>query len=234
VNLQTCQRNPLLIRGSLEKQNVIDDIKRRIETYFDEFIIDEIQDIAGRDFTFLEHLMNTSVDMLFVGDYYQHTYDTSRDGNVNKSLFNSKSSYEERFSQKGFIVDSTTLTKSWRCGPAICDYITQNLGIAISSNRQGDNSKISFVSSHTEVEELLRDPRIVKLHYQKSYQYGVGHRNWGDTKGEDCYQDVCVCLNKTTMKLYSKGQLNKLVAPTRNKLYVAITRTHGNCFLIEE
>lgn len=54
----------------LEKAKTIEDIRSRIETYFDEFIIDEIQDIAGRDFHLLEALMSTNVNMLFVGDFY--------------------------------------------------------------------------------------------------------------------------------------------------------------------
>ena len=77
----------------MEKAKTIEDIRSRIETYFDEFIIDEIQDIAGRDFHLLEALMSTNVNMLFVGDFYQHTFDTSRDGNVNQSLFDDKATY---------------------------------------------------------------------------------------------------------------------------------------------
>lgn len=69
---------------------------------------------------------------------------------------------------------------------------------------------------------------------QKAATYGVGHRNWGDTKGEDCYQDVCVLLNKTTMQAYKKDTLSKLAVSTRNKLYVAITRAKGNVYLIDE
>lgn len=34
-------------------------------------------------FSFLEKIMETDVNMLFVGDLYQHTFDTSRDGNEN-------------------------------------------------------------------------------------------------------------------------------------------------------
>lgn len=71
----------------LEKTGVMEELKLRLEKYFDEFIIDEIQDIAGRDFSFLEQLMTANMNMLFVGDFYQHTYDTSRDGNANKNLF---------------------------------------------------------------------------------------------------------------------------------------------------
>lgn len=48
--------------------------------------------------------MDAEINMLFVGDFFQHTFDTSRDGNVNKSLFNNKLSYEERFQKRGFFV----------------------------------------------------------------------------------------------------------------------------------
>jgi len=77
----------------LEKNSIIGDIQNRLTIYFDELIIDEVQDIAGRDFNFLEQLMTTDIDMLFVGDFYQHTFDTSRDGNVNSGLFKSISRY---------------------------------------------------------------------------------------------------------------------------------------------
>ena len=80
----------------LEKEGVLDDIKLRINTYFDEFIIDEVQDIAGRDFTFLENLMENPLNMLFVGDFYQHTFDTSRDGKANGTLLDDKKKYEKR------------------------------------------------------------------------------------------------------------------------------------------
>lgn len=219
----------------LGKANVISDIKDRIETYFDEFIIDEVQDIAGRDFDFLELLMGTNVNMLFVGDFYQHTFDTSRDGNVNIRLHKDRLAYEARFINRGFRCDSETLQNSWRCSISVCEFISTELGINICSNRkQDDNTIICFVSDKNEIEQILGDSNVVKLHYQNSVQYGVGHKNWGDTKGEDCYSDVCVMLNKTTMSKYSSGKMMELPASTRNKLYVAITRAHGNCYIIEE
>lgn len=218
----------------LEKAGVIDDIKGRIQEYYDEFIIDEIQDIAGRDFNFLELLMETDVDMLFVGDFYQHTFDTSRDGNVNKSLFDDRTAYEARFSQKGVAPDSKTLVNSWRCGRKICGFISSNLGIQISSNCGNEDFNVFFITDEKEKAAIIDNSDIVKLHYRECYKYGTGRRNWGDTKGEDCYQDVCVMLNKETMRKYKSGKLSDLAPSTRNKLYVAITRAHGNVFLIEE
>lgn len=217
----------------LEKTGLIDDIRERIKTYFDVLVIDEVQDIAGRDFTFLEYIMETTVDMLFVGDFFQHTYDTSRDGNVNKRLFDNRIDYENRFLSKGVIPDHTTLVNSWRCSSSVCEYISHNLGIKIYSNRD-DDSLIRFVEDNNEKNIILNDENIIKLHYNNSSKYGEDHKNWGDTKGEDCYQDVCVMLNKKTMNKYKECKLYDLSPQTRNKLYVALTRAHRNVYLMEE
>lgn len=219
----------------MEKQGILEDIKIRICKYFDEFIIDEVQDIAGRDFTFLENLMESSIDILFVGDFYQHTFDTSLDGKTNNSLFKNKKVYESLFTQKGVTIDNTTLQNSWRCSQNICKYIRDNLGIDISSNRsKTDNTTIEFISDKKQIDSILMDEKIIKLHYQNGAKAGTYHKNWGETKGEDCYQDVCVMLNKKTAKERVAGRLAELPPSTRNKLYVAITRARGNVYLINE
>ena len=219
----------------MEKNNILDYIKNRIINYFDEFIIDEIQDIAGRDFAFLEKLMMTEINMLFVGDFFQHTYDTSKDGNTNKNLFEDKKIYQKRFEKNGFICDNTTLLNSWRCSKAVCDFVTNNLGITISSNLKNTNQNfIKYITDSNEKNNILLNDNIVKLHYQNSSKYGKGHKNWGDTKGEDCYDDVCVLLNKNTFDKYIKNELISLPMQTRNKLYVALTRAHRNVYLIKD
>lgn len=219
----------------LERKTVIPDIQCRLKRYFDRLIIDEIQDIAGRDFNYLEQLMTTDMNMLFVGDFYQHTYDTSRDGNVNSKLFANRAAYENRFKKKGLLVDTTTLKNSWRCSKIVCEYVKTSLGIDIFSNREdADDSSISYISDAGLISEILLNNSIIKLHYQNAKQYGVDHRNWGDTKGEDCYQDVCVLLNKNTLKLYRAGRLIELAPSTKNKLYVALTRARGNIYFIDE
>lgn len=219
----------------LEVMHTIDDIKDRISTYFDELIIDEVQDIAGRDFDFLERIMETNVNQLFVGDFYQHTFDTSRDGNVNANLFESKRNYEKRFTDKGFVCDNNTLMNSWRCNPVVCKFVTDNLGIEMYSNRSFTGNEIITMVSEPDQKKLIVDNSdVVKLHYQKAASFGDGHYNWGETKGQDHYNDVCVCMNKTTAKAYSAGELSMLKPATRNKLYVAITRAHGNVYFTNE
>ncbi len=217
----------------LEKADVIKDVQNRIKKYFDSIVFDEVQDISGRDFCFLEEIMKIDMNMFYVGDFYQHTYNTSADGNVNKGLFDDLNKFVDRFRKVGVGYDNQTLLKSWRCGENVCKYVREHLGISIYSNREEQGS-VCFVDSDDRIREIWSNPQIVKLHYQNAAIYGFGHRNWGDTKGEDCYQDVCVLLNKTTMQAYKKDALLKLAVSTRNKLYVAITRARGNVYLIDE
>lgn len=215
----------------------VEEIKERIVRYFDELIIDEIQDIAGRDFNFILEVMESNINMLFVGDFYQHTFDTSRDGLVNKNLFDDIDKYKDRFIAKKFTVDEEKLNKSWRCNKAVCDFIRENLNITMYSHHEKDQScKISHLTDKDkdEIERVMQDGSIVKLHYQNSSKYGPNHKNWGETKGEDCYQDVCVMLNKTTKNYFIDNSLCDLAPTTRNKLYVALTRARGNIYFISE
>jgi len=219
----------------LGKYNVIDDIKARIKKYFDEFVIDEVQDIAGRDFTFLESLMETEINMLFVGDFYQHTFDTSRDGNTNSTLFDDKDEYEARFTRKGLSIDNNALIRSWRCSRSVCDFIRDNLDIVITSNRpETDDTTIEYVTDAALAEQILDSGAVIKLHYRNGAKAGASHKNWGETKGEDHHQDVCVLLNKTTASKRKAGKLSELAPMTKNKLYVAITRAKGNVYFIDE
>lgn len=134
--------------------------------------------------------------------------------------------------------DKTSLVKSWRCSSSICCFITENLGIEIYSNQNtgmsSEASDIIFLSEQAQINSILANPNIVKLHFRNSSKYGSSHRNWGDTKGEDHYQDVCVMLNKATAEKYAAGKLCELAPSTRNKLYEAITRAHGKVYLINE
>ena len=86
-------------------------------------VFDEVQDISGRDFNFLEELMKIDMNMLYVGDFYQHTYNTSADGKVNKGLFDDLNKYVDRFKKAGVDFDNQTLLKSWRCGENVCQYV---------------------------------------------------------------------------------------------------------------
>lgn len=205
----------------------------RISKYFDQVFIDEVQDFAGNDFNFLTTLSASQTEQLYVGDFFQHTYDTSRDGNVNGNLHDNLDRYISRFCALGLSPDGLTLNKSHRCNPEICEFIQHNLGISMESHRSG-GTVISVITASEQTDFIFRDPSIIKLFYQAHYHYDCFSKNWGESKGEDRYDNVCVVLNNKTWEFLINGNLKQLPPQTKSKLYVAITRTKGNLYFLQK
>lgn len=208
-------------------------ISNRLKKFFDEMYIDEIQDFAGHDFNFLLAISNEDMKIRFVGDFFQHTFDTSRDGNVNRNLHNNYESYIQRFSTAGFTVDLLQLSKSYRCSKSICDFVSEKLGIAIESYHD-TVTDVSLIQSNEEIYRIVENSEIIKLFYQNSRKYNCYSANWGETKGQDHYTDVCVVLNNKTYEQFINDKLDEMNVKTRNKLYVACTRARRTLYFIPE
>lgn len=214
----------------IEVAGEIPNVIARIERYYDAFYVDEVQDFAGHDFNFLTSLAKAKVDILFVGDFYQHTFDTSRDGPVNRTLHNNIDGYEKRFQKIGVIVDKQTLKKSWRCGMAVCTFIRTHLQIDMHPHEERE-TQIIQVNTQADADAIHADPNIVKLFYQDHHKYDCYSHNWGASKGLDHFSDVCVVMGAKHWKQYQQHTLESAPARTRNKLYVALSRTRGNLYL---
>jgi DNA helicase II / ATP-dependent DNA helicase PcrA len=217
----------------VEFENIIDDIKERLEKFYDHFFYDEFQDLGGHDFNFITNIAQANIDFLFVGDFFQNTYVTSYDGKVNGTLYSDINVYCGKLKANKVQIDTETLGNSYRCSPTICSFISKNLGIAIDSNRKDETIIIKIVDRESAL-KIIEDNSIIKLVYDKSNERNYFAKNWGECKGEDDYNDTCIILNKTTAKIFSKEKFNELKPRTKNKLYVALTRTRGNCYLIED
>ena len=205
-------------------------IANRIDKYFDCFYFDEIQDLGGHDFNLISQIIPPNADVLFVGDFYQHTFDTSRDGNTNRSLHNDFAEYCEIWSNSGLNIDTKTLSKSYRCSPTICNYVKSNLGIPIYSHRQ-DECEIVLIENQIQTDELIKKG-LHLLFYQNHSKYLCKNLNWGESKGLDDFTDIGIVLNKETLKHYNRNTLDQLSPSTKNKFYVACTRAKRNIYFI--
>lgn len=221
------------IAKMLEVYEVIEDIIARLEKYYDCILIDEVQDLAGHDFNLLKNVAAANIEMKFVGDFYQHTFDTSRDGNTNMNLHSDYSRYQKEFLNMGVNIDKDYLNKSYRCSPSVCQFIKENIGIDIESHKKED-SEVLFIDDKVNADKIFYDDKIIKLFYRENYKYDCFSRNWGDCKGENSYNDVCVILNKIATTHYNKGTLSELKPFSKNKLYVACSRAKSNLYFIPE
>jgi DNA helicase II / ATP-dependent DNA helicase PcrA len=208
-------------------------IVSRIERYYDQVFVDEAQDFGGHDFNLLMELARASVEWSLVGDFYQYTYSTSHDGNVNKSLHHDYDKYRQRLSSCGFHVDTTSLVASHRCSATVCEFINAHLGIHISPAVNRVSVVMICESEHT-AETLYNDSSVVKLFLREHDLYRCNSMNWGASKGLDHFSNVCVALNAATWKLFKQGRTRELPPMTRNKLYVAASRARNNLYIVPE
>jgi DNA helicase-2/ATP-dependent DNA helicase PcrA len=214
----------------LDKQH-IQDVKARVEKYYDYVLFDEIQDFGGNDFNFLLELAKSNVKFLLVGDFFQHTFDTSRDKNTNQSLHSSLDKFKERFISSGFYFDNSTLIKSRRCSKTTCDFIKTRIGIEIESNSEGA-SECELIEDKEKARKIFDNDNIVKLFLTRHYNYKCRSDNWGACKGLG-YENVCVIINDDLLKKIKLGGIINFKSNiTRNKFYVACSRTKNNLYFV--
>ena len=178
-------------------------------------------------------LAGVRADLTFVGDFFQYTYATSLDGNVNGRLHNTYAGYVEKCREIGLDVDEASLERSHRCSPTVCEFVTSRIGIQIRSHRS-DATEVRLVDREDEAAALFENDDVVKLFYRNSMRYPCKARNWGDCKGEDGFGSVCVVLNTQSLAAYRDNALSRLAPISRNKLYVACTRARDNLYFVPE
>ena len=217
----------------LATKGVIGEAAKRVEKYFDVLCFDEVQDIGGHDFQLLEAICGCDMDLLLVGDFFQHTYTSSQDGNVNGGLHADYTKYKRRLQMAGLTVDTTSLAKSHRCSATVSQFIREHMGIDIHSHTDRATDVV-HITKQNEFDELHACEKTVKLFIQEHAKYGCHSQNWGGSKGQDHHRDVCVVLHEAAYKAYLAGGLRKISPLTMSKLYVACSRASGNLYLVSD
>ncbi len=203
----------------------------RINLFFDNVMIDEFQDFREYDYELIVKLSKYLANIVLVGDYHQHS--VSGQNNSGKPFKKDKIeiSYEgfiEELRRESFDVDETSLIHSRRCSEEICSYIRDKLGIQIQS--AGINA--GTVIRPSNIQDILDDKNIVKLVYENASRFSFRAVNWSYSKG-DTYEAACVILNYSTKKLVEDSfSVATLKTATLNKLYVALTRSKGDLYIV--
>lgn len=205
----------------------------RLNLFYDSISIDEFQDFREFDYELIIKLAKYLNDILLVGDYYQHS--VSARNNTGKPFKNRKgdvsyADYVEQMKKDGFEVDTTSLTKSRRCSEDICNYVCKKLEICIASTR---DHKGKIIWADDIANDILENNQIIKLVYNDAKKYSFLAFNWSYAKG-DTFSCVCVILTKDFEKLDDENfNCGKISPSTLNKLYVAMTRSCGDLYLLK-
>lgn len=205
----------------------------RRRCWTDKVCVDEVQDFGGHDFNLLKRIVAADVEVLLVGDFFQHTYSTSVDGAVNKGLHDSYDRFKNSLRGAGLTVDTTSLLNSHRCSSTVCEFIRKHIGVDIHPAVDRATS-VSIVRDGDTAAQLYASGDTVKLFFKEQEKYSCHSQTWGASKGQDHYQDVCVVMTNVAWRKYEEGGLATLAALSRNKLYVACSRARGDLHLMPE
>lgn len=201
-------------------------VLNRLQRIFDAVLIDEVQDMAGYDYEFIELLINSDINIILCGDERQKTYRT------NGSRKNKGKTLECFLQERKLIgrcpVDRNTLNGSHRCGETIIQFAnklyptfpqTKSLAKSSSSRHSGvwlvpDSCAQAYSDKYHPV--VLRDKSNIKTIDSSNIL------NFGKSKGRT-YDDVLIYPVGSVRKWLSNHEQD-LKEQTCSRFYVAVTR----------
>lgn len=223
----------LVLQVKKGRESLVKRAAERLNFFYDYVLVDEFQDFREHDYELIMALAKQLNCVMFVGDYHQHSVSATnnsgkpfkkRTGDVGYSEFVSE------LQSAGFEVDTTTLNKSRRCSAEICDYVSKKLGINISSQ---DEHEGSVIWADNLAVEILNSKQIVKLVFKEADKYSFQALNWSYSKG-DTVDAACVILTDRFDELDNEDfSIQGIPVSTINKLYVAMTRSRGDLYLMK-
>ncbi len=207
---------------------------KRLEKIYDYIFIDEVQDLAGYDFDFLELLFNSTIAVTVVGDNRQATYVTNY--SPKNAQFKGKNIIDlfKLWEQNGLCTIQER-NECYRCNQAICDFAD-----ALYPDMTKTVSKQSIVTNHEglllvrkkDVEAYIETykPRLLRYMVSKETVH-LNALNFGLSKGQS-FDRVLIYPTKPIKDYLMTGDLTKI--GDKSKFYVAVTRARYSVAFIHD
>lgn len=228
-----------------ENSDIFNKAMNNINEFFDYIYIDEFQDFREENYKVLESIINGCKNIVLVGDYYQHSVNAINNSGIpfQKKKKNRNTSQMEKYDisydeyinlleTSNLLVDNKTLLKSRRCSEDVCNFVSEKLEIKIESEKikQGE---VIFIADEEEAKKILNDTSIMKLVYQQPYIWRFNSMSWSYSKGDTYTNSLVVLTDKFENLDTDKFLIKNIPQSTVNKVYVAMTRTDNNLYLLK-
>lgn len=209
---------------------------KRLEDIYDCIFIDEIQDLAGYDFDFLELLFKSKIEIVVVGDSRQGTYFTNCSPKNKKFKGQNIIALFKEWQKRG-MCDIQERNECYRCNQNICDIadgIYPDMPKTKSMNHLDTGHDGVYTICLVDVKEYVRmhDPMI--LRYSKTTETeGLRGLNFGVSKGQS-FDRVLIFPNGPIKEFLRTKNTEQLKDKTKALLYVGITRARYSVAFVHD
>lgn len=156
-------------------KKLVNRISNNLTKFYDQILVDEFQDFRMKEYDLLIQLTKNFRDVVFVGDYYQHS--VSGKNNSGKPFDNiSYSEFIKVMEKLKFAVDNKCLLYSRRCSDEVCNFVTNKLGIKIESTKINQGN-IILLDDIEMINEIIQNNAIVKMVYNNTAKYNFNAVN---------------------------------------------------------
>lgn len=212
---------------------------QRLGKFCDLIVVDEFQDFTSADAKFLKRLMTEfEKEVIFVGDLFQACVATT---SPRQSPYKDvRILDEEAFVRKRLNlpktkvkVDLDSFVKSHRISTKVANFVSTNLGIKISSDGQ-HTGQVQYLDVEN-IDSMLEQTSKI-LVYKSVEKIPLKFRDkaltWKLSKGLT-FDDTTVILTKSALDILTSDKKLKEASNAQiNSLYVALTRSLSNLFLV--
>lgn len=215
---------------------------KRLESIYSHIFIDELQDYAGWDLEIFNVLMESTIEMQFVGDYKQATYRTNNSSKNSKYRDeNIKNYFAEKEKQSLCQISFDQTTR--RFNKFICEFINsiyneqQNPVVPYIEDLHSDINDIGvYILDKVYLEDYCKYYRPAILRYNVESKINLENFynvfSYGTSKGTT-FDRVIIIPVGTVMPFILNGK-EITSKQTRAKFYVACTRAkYSTIFCIE-
>lgn len=214
------------------------DVIDRIKRIYNNIYIDEVQDLAGYDLEIIKLLLKENVNMLLVGDPRQVTYHTHEEAKNKKYAEGAIERFIiEQCKSCNISVDKETLNISYRNQKKICalanSIFPEEIPCGYIEHEITGHDGVFFVNSK-DVDYYLSRYKPVQLRDSAKRKVNNNYpvSNFGKSKGLT-FQRVLIYPTKPMIEWIVNNK--ELVASSKSKLYVAITRAvHSVAFVYDD
>lgn len=204
----------------------------RIERIYSHIFIDEMQDMAGYDFEFLEALLRSKINVVGVCDPRQGTFSTNRGAKNKKFKRDGISDWIGKCEAAKLVIVEPRV-ECYRSNQAICDFsdaLFPHLPKSVSKNVAVTGHDGVFPIASKEALQYHEKWHPVVLRYsRKTDTMGLDAFNIGKMKGRSF--DRVLIFTTGPMKKYFKTKIPE-DASDLSKFYVALTRARYSVALV--